>query len=98
MGYSTLELCASGGAFEAVPRPRQPLNLARVRERFEQEGILVVDARVMLIIRTSPEATISRDGRIVLKTRDRQDAERMFDRILMIAGVPPRSPAPRSCG
>ena len=94
MGYSTLELCASGGAFEAVPRPRQPLDLATVRTRFEQEGIQVIDARVMLIIRTSPEATISRDGRIVLKTRDRDAAERMFDRILMIAGVPRGSTVP----
>jgi hypothetical protein len=92
MGYSTLEVCSSGGAFEAVPHPRQSLDLPMIRRSFERAGVEVIDARVMLIVRTIPEATISRDGRIVLKTRDRAAAERMFERILGMAGVRRESP------
>lgn len=82
MSYSTIRLCAGGGAYEAVPRPRLSLDLARLKARLETEGYSVLDARVMLVIRRESEATISRDGRILIKTRDAAEAERILTDLL----------------
>jgi hypothetical protein len=80
--YRRLRLCSNGGGYEAIPEPpSRPLDLARVRHALEAEGIAVVDARVLLIAATDPEATISRNGRILLKTRDVRAAEVAFARI-----------------
>jgi hypothetical protein len=79
--YRKLRVCSNSGAFEAIPDPPRPLDLARVRHRLEAEGIAVVDARVMLIVGLDPEVTISRNGRLLFKTRDAAAAERAFERI-----------------
>lgn len=81
MTYETVRLCSGGGAYEAVPRPRLQLDLAAARGRLEESGIPVVDARVMLIVRLEQEVTVSRDGRILIKTRDPHEAERLFARV-----------------
>ena len=79
--YRKLRLCSNSGAYEAIPDPPRPLDLVRVRHALEQEGIAVVDARVMLIVGLDPEVTISRNGRLLFKTRDPATAERAFDRL-----------------
>ncbi len=79
--YRKLRLCSNSGAYEAIPDPPRPLDLVRVRHALEQEGIAVVDARVMLIVGLDPEVTISRNGRLLFKTRDPAAAERAFDRL-----------------
>ncbi len=78
MPYSTLRLCAGGGAYEAIPNPRVALDLVRIRSVLESRAIPVVDARVMLIARMESEVTVSRDGRILIKTRDPALAEQLF--------------------
>jgi len=79
--YSTLRLCQGRAAFEAVPIPRRSLDLRRLRERLERDGVPVVDARVMLIARFEREVTIGRDGRILVKSGDASEAARLFDRV-----------------
>ncbi len=79
MSYTTLKVCSGRSAFEAVPTTPRTLNLAQVRERLEAQGVVVTDARVMLIARTDPEATISRDGRLLIKTSDGDRARALFD-------------------
>lgn len=81
MTYSTLQLCSGRAAFEAVPHPKLSLDLGRLRERFEREGVAVIDARVMLIVRLEREVTIGRDGRILIKSADGPEAERLFARV-----------------
>jgi hypothetical protein len=76
--YRSIRLCAGGGAYEAVPSPRQRLDLARVRATLEAHGIPVIDARVLLIATLDHEVTISRDGRLLFKTRDAGAAEQAF--------------------
>jgi hypothetical protein len=78
MRYATVQLCSGGGGFEAVPHPRAPIDLRAARARLEASGVLVVDARVMLIVRLEREVTVSRDGRILIKTRNAAEAERIF--------------------
>ncbi|MHB8352275.1 MAG: hypothetical protein ACYDFT_06290 [Thermoplasmata archaeon] len=83
-----MRLCAGGGAYEAVPRPRLSLDLADLKSRLESAGFSVLDARVMLVIRRESEATISRDGRILIKTRDPAEAERILADLLERLGLP----------
>jgi len=86
--YRSLRICSGGGGYEAVPHPALRLDLDRVRRTLEAEGIAVVDARVMLLAATDPEATISRSGRILFKTRDAAAATRAFERLRALLGLP----------
>jgi hypothetical protein len=86
--YETLALCASKGAFEAIPRPKLSLNLADAKRRLESAGVAVTDARVMLIVTMEREVTLSRDGRVLIKSRDAKEAGRVFQRLREVVGLP----------
>lgn len=93
MTYSTLALCASKGAYEAVPHPKITVDLRDAKGRLESAGISVTDARVMLIVAMEREVTLSRDGRILIKSHDPKEAARVFDRLRAVVGLPDRDPA-----
>jgi hypothetical protein len=65
-----VRLCSGKGAYEAIPDVPGRLDLARAARALEASGLRVTDARVMLIVSMDPEVTLSRDGRILVKTRD----------------------------
>ncbi|MCI4330432.1 MAG: hypothetical protein L3K19_01105 [Thermoplasmata archaeon] len=88
MPYYQLRVCSTGGAFEAVPRPRHSLDLKWVREKLEAEQIPVTDARVMLVIRLEREVTVSRDGRMLIKSRDSAEAATIFARLQRLLDLP----------
>ncbi len=88
MTYHTLRVCANRGAFEAIPDGDTSVDLAAVRGRFEARGIAVLDCRVMLIAHMEQEVTVGRDGRILIKTRDLAEAQRILDAVASIVGVP----------
>ena len=88
MTYETLRLCSGRAAYEAVPRPRLDLDLPDLRRKLEEAGVDVVDARVMLIARMEREVTVSRDGRILIKTSDVGEADRLLHRLRAIAELP----------
>ncbi|HTT14472.1 MAG TPA: hypothetical protein VMG81_01650 [Thermoplasmata archaeon] len=90
--YRRLQLCSSQGGYEAVPDPPHPLDLRRARDSLERAGIAVVDARVLLLAAMDPEVTISRNGRLLFKTRDEAAAERAFERLRGLLALP--GPAP----
>jgi len=86
--YRRLRLCSNNGGYEAIPEPPNPLDLARVRATLEANGIPVIDARVILIASLDPEVTISRAGRLLFKTQDAPTAEKAFDRLRTLLGLP----------
>jgi hypothetical protein len=86
--YRRLRLCSNHGGYEAIAHPPAPLDLHAVRSVLEKEGIPVVDARVMLIVSLESEVTISRAGRLLFKTRDARTAERTFERLQGLLGLP----------
>jgi hypothetical protein len=86
--YRRLRLCSNHGGYEAIADPPAPLDLRAVRTALENEGVPVVDARVMLIVSLEPEVTISRAGRLLFKTRDARVAERAFERLRVLVGLP----------
>ncbi len=87
-GYRRLELCSGGGGFEAIPVGRPPLDLPRARATLERAGVPVVDARVLLIVTLEVEATVSRSGRLLFKTRDEAAARRAFARLSSLLALP----------
>ncbi len=88
MTYRSLKLCSNGGAFEAIPEPKLRLDLAKVRAAAESSGRAVIDARVMLILPGEPEVTITRDGKIVVKTHDAGVADRAFRELVRLFDLP----------
>lgn len=81
MPYTSLKVCASRGALEAVPEPPGPVDLARVRHALEADGVPVLDCRVMLIARMEHEVTVGQDGRVLIKTTDAEAARRLLGRV-----------------
>ena len=79
--YRELRLCSNKGAFEALPSHPLVLDLSSVREALERRGREVTDARVMLIVPGTPELTIARDGRVLVKSRDAAAARAAFEGI-----------------
>lgn len=86
--YRRLKLCSNNGGYEAIPEEPTPLDLRSAKEILVNDGIPVVDARVMLIASLDPEVTISRSGRLLFKTQDARAAERAFDRLRGLLGLP----------
>lgn len=103
MTYATLRLCSSRGAFEATPEPRLALDLPAIAARLRAQGVAVTDARVMLLIQLRHEATLSHDGRVLIKCRDPAVATEVFAELCRRAELPdalpdstPRTPVPSS--
>lgn len=86
--YRRLRLCSNRGGYEALPDPPRPLELPRVKAVLEGLGIPVTDARVMLIVTLESEVTLSRAGRILFKTQDARLAEREFEQLRALLGLP----------
>ena len=87
--YRRLQLCSGHGGYEALPETAVVLDLARAKAALENEGVPVIDARVMLIASFSPEVTISRAGRLLFKTQDASEAERAFERLRALLSLHP---------
>jgi len=86
--YRRLRLCSNRGGYEAIAEPVHPVDLDRAKVRLAAEGIPVIDARVMLIVRLEAEVTVSRAGRLLFKTQDPVLAERTFERLRPILELP----------
>ncbi|MEM0129155.1 MAG: hypothetical protein QXG65_03205 [Thermoplasmata archaeon] len=91
--YRAVRLCASGGGFEAIPEVPTTLPLSQIAERLRDAGIPVIDARVMLIVTLPPELTLSRDGRILVKTRQEDRAQEAIDRLARLLWPGPGAPS-----
>jgi hypothetical protein len=94
--YATLRLCSSRGAFEATPEPRLTLDLEAIATRLRAQGVAVTDARVMLLIQLRHEATLSHDGRVLIKCRDPAVAAEVFADLCRRAELPMDDGAPVS--
>ena len=94
--YRRLRLCSNRGGYEAIAEPAHPIDLGFARTRLGAERIPVVDARVMLIAHLDSEVTISRSGRLLFKTQDPRLAERTFERLRSILGLPAMEASPVS--
>lgn len=79
--YAPVRICSGRGGYEAVPESPAHLDLARVARTLASSGLAVTDARVMLIVAMDPEVTLSRDGRVLVKTSDPAVAAHAVDEL-----------------
>jgi hypothetical protein len=96
--YRTLKVCSNSGAYEALPESHRTLDLGAARRKLEQEGIAVVDARVLLVAALEVEVTIARSGRLLFKTRDEEAARRCFERLHRLLDLDALPDRPESRG
>jgi hypothetical protein len=82
---SLLRPCATSAGFLATRDPPWRLDMAGLKGRLQGAGFgIVVDARVVLIVRKAPaglppvESSLYDNGRVLLKTTDRPAAEAAF--------------------
>ncbi len=88
-----MRLCSGKGAYEAIPEEPVHLDLEEAARRLVGRGLDVVDARVMLLVHSDPELTISQNGRLLLKTRDPEVARRMVDELWTALSSRSRAPS-----
>lgn len=71
-----IQPCRTAAALEAIPDWDLDLDIAALEPKLEENGWEPrVNAGIMLIVRKSHEATIFRNGRVLIKTQDRHVAE-----------------------
>ena len=81
---SLLRPCATSAGFLATRDPPWRMDMAGLKRRLQESGyILVVDARVVLIVRRAAagqpvESSVYDNGKVLLKTTDRPAAEAAF--------------------
>jgi len=75
-----LRPCTTSAGFTATPERTRRVDLAALRARLEDAGYeIVIDARVLLLVRRGVEASVYRDGKVLLKTTDRGAAEAAYE-------------------
>jgi hypothetical protein len=80
--YREIRLCSGKGSYEAIPRRKLELDLLKLKALLERSGLSVLDARVMLLVSGVPEMTVLRDARLLVKSRDRAQAEQAVGRLV----------------
>ena len=82
--YSVLKPCRTKAAFEGTPRKRLSLDLSRLASALLEMGHrLEADAGLMVAM-VDPKGvgySVYRSGRVLVKTQDRTDAERILKEI-----------------
>lgn len=74
-----IQPCRTTAALEAIPEADLDLDINALEPQLERDGWEPrVNAGIMLIVRKQHEATIFRNGRILIKTQDRRVAESVW--------------------
>jgi hypothetical protein len=74
-----LRPCSTSAGFTATPEPQRPLDMGRAKAALAAAGFaIVLDARVILIVRKGVEASVYDTGKVLLKTPDRAAAEAAY--------------------
>jgi hypothetical protein len=74
-----LRPCSTSAGFTATPEPPRRLDMARLKEGLLRDGYqVVVDAKIILIVRKGIETSLYDNGKVLLKTTDRAAAETAY--------------------
>ena len=74
-----LRPCSTSAGFTATPEQQRRLDMVRLKQDLVAAGYtVVVDARVILIVRKGVESSVYDHGKVLLKTTDRGAAEAAY--------------------
>lgn len=74
-----LRPCTTSAGFTATPEHPRRVDMARLREVLVAAGYhIVVDARVVLLVRKDVESSVYANGKVLLKTTDPAAAEAAY--------------------
>ncbi len=75
-----LRPCTTSAGFTATPEHPRRVNMIALRESLRDAGYeVVVDARVLLLVRRDIESSIYTSGKVIMKTRDAAVARQAYD-------------------
>ncbi len=74
-----LRPCTTSAGFMAVPDKQRKLRLGALKDALAADGFeIVLDARILLLVRRGTESTIYDTGKVLLKTTDKDEAETAY--------------------
>lgn len=75
-----LRPCTTSAGFMATPEQARRVRMAEFRSAVQDAGYhVVVDAKVLLVIRKGVESSVYDTGKVILKTTDKQEAEAAYE-------------------
>lgn len=87
MTYYLLKPCKTAAGFTSTLKKRTRLNLKDAKGKLEAAGYKVIDVEVMLILEGPAELTLYESGKLMLKTNEKNDAQRVTDSIYDLLGL-----------
>lgn len=77
-----LRPCTTSAGFTAVPERKRRVVMGVLRDRLREAGYeIVVDAKVILVVRRGVESSVYESGKVLLKTTDRGAAETAYSEL-----------------
>ena len=82
MTFFTLKPCKSSAAYEMVPEKKVNIDLKTASETLNGVGFeIVLNAKVILIVKKNVEVSIYPSGKLIVKTDSRGDAENVANEV-----------------
>jgi hypothetical protein len=74
-----LRPCSTSAGFTATPEPQRRIDMDGLKAALLRDGYqVVVDAKIILIVRKGVESSLYDNGKVLLKTTDRAAAEAAY--------------------
>jgi hypothetical protein len=78
-----LRPCSTSAGFTATPQPPRRIDMARLKQALLADGYqVVVDAKIILIVRKGVETSLYDNGKVLVKTTDKDAAEHAYQGLL----------------
>ncbi len=75
-----LRPCSTSAGFIATPEQQRKLDMAAFKAALADDGFeIVLDARILLLVRKGTESTVYDTGKVLLKTTDKDEAAAGYD-------------------
>lgn len=82
--YYIIQPCKTTAGIECIPKKQLSLNLDNLEKIFKKKNYEVLNVKVMLIVKKKIEITIYKRGRLLIKTIDKEVAEKIAKEIYKI--------------
>lgn len=74
--------CSTSAGFMATPEQQRRVRMPELKAALVADGFeIVLDARILLLVRAGTQSTIYDTGKVLLKTTQKAEAEAAYDRL-----------------